>query len=68
MLKRATADLAAAEPGAMEAQKQHLAAHIIPRCYVYDSSIVSRTMLISALEPSLLWLLITNFLLSGWYF
>ncbi|KAJ5362282.1 hypothetical protein N7541_003126 [Penicillium brevicompactum] len=41
MLKRATADLAQAEPSAMEAQKQHLAAHIIPRCYVAFSTVVA---------------------------
>jgi ribonuclease MRP protein subunit RMP1 len=39
MLKRATADLARSrETGAVETQKQHLAAHIIPRCYMYDPS------------------------------
>lgn len=38
ILKRATADLAQSlATGAVEPQKQHLATHIIPRCFLYAS-------------------------------
>ncbi|KAJ5882189.1 uncharacterized protein N7529_000861 [Penicillium soppii] len=44
MLKRATADLARsldADATSVESQKQHLAAHIIPRCYMAFSTVVA---------------------------